>query len=83
MGKFSKWIGGGLGWVFGGPLGAIAGFIIGSIIDSAEIKTHTTSGYTRRPTTPGGFIISLAVFQHQVGRDSVEQVEDAGTVAVN
>ena len=26
MAKFGKWIGGGLGWALGGPIGAIIGF---------------------------------------------------------
>ena len=59
MGKFSKWIGGGLGWVVGGPLGALAGFIIGSIIDaSSEVKSNQGKSNV---TTPGGFIVSLLV----------------------
>ena len=36
MAKFGKWIGGGLGFTLGGPLGALAGFCLGSIIDEAE-----------------------------------------------
>ena len=64
MGKFSKWIGGGLGWVFGGPLGAIVGFIIGSIIDSSEVKTYAKG--SSRATTPGGFIVSLLVLTSAV-----------------
>jgi DnaJ like chaperone protein len=65
MGNFSKWIGGGLGWVFGGPLGAIAGFIIGSIIDTqTEIKAY--SQHKSSKTTPGGFIISLLVLTSAV-----------------
>lgn len=36
MGKFGKWIGGGLGWAFGGPIGALLGFSIGSMFDNAE-----------------------------------------------
>ncbi|NJX14131.1 TerB family tellurite resistance protein [Tamlana crocina] len=32
--SFSKWIGGALGWSFGGPIGAIIGLAIGSLIDS-------------------------------------------------
>ncbi|WP_370477518.1 TerB family tellurite resistance protein [Tamlana flava] len=32
--SFSKWIGGALGWSFAGPVGAIIGLAIGSIIDS-------------------------------------------------
>lgn len=34
--SFAKWIGGALGWSFGGPIGAIIGLAIGSIIDGAS-----------------------------------------------
>ena len=30
-GRYGKWIGGGLGWAFGGPIGAILGFAFGSM----------------------------------------------------
>ncbi|WP_299272479.1 TerB family tellurite resistance protein [uncultured Psychroserpens sp.] len=33
--SFAKWIGGALGWSFGGPVGAIIGLAIGSLIDGA------------------------------------------------
>ena len=33
--SFSKWIGASLGWSFGGPIGAIIGLALGSIVDSA------------------------------------------------
>ena len=32
--SFSKWIGGALGWSFGGPIGAIIGLAIGSMFDA-------------------------------------------------
>lgn len=32
--SFSKWIGGALGWSFGGPIGAIIGVALGSFVDS-------------------------------------------------
>ena len=32
--NYSKWIGGGLGWAFGGPLGAIIGFALGSLFSN-------------------------------------------------
>jgi DnaJ like chaperone protein len=62
MGKFAKWIGGGLGWAVGGPIGAIFGFVVGSIIDnsSAEIAQMRTTGYSGR-TTAGGYVMSLLV----------------------
>ncbi|MCW5898042.1 MAG: TerB family tellurite resistance protein [Flavobacteriales bacterium] len=30
---FNKWIGGGLGWAFGGPIGGVLGFAVGAMID--------------------------------------------------
>ncbi|MGC1471570.1 MAG: TerB family tellurite resistance protein [Psychroserpens sp.] len=33
--SFAKWIGGALGWSFGGPIGAIIGLALGSLIDGA------------------------------------------------
>ncbi|HEY4788005.1 MAG TPA: TerB family tellurite resistance protein [Bacteroidales bacterium] len=56
MGKFAKWIGGGLGWAFFGPVGGLFGFFLGSVVDSVE--THQiTSG----ATTPGDYAMSLLV----------------------
>lgn len=61
MAKFGKWIGGGLGWAFGGPIGAIVGFAVGSMFDgSGETKTVPGGGYSTR-TTAGGYVMSLLV----------------------
>ena len=63
MAKFGKWIGGGLGWVLGfGPIGAIIGFTIGSIIDGSTemVNNGTRPGYSRRTTT-GDYVMSLLV----------------------
>jgi DnaJ like chaperone protein len=58
MGKFAKWIGGGLGWVLGGgPIGAIIGFGIGSLIDNVEYSQVKGSSVT----TTGGFAMTLLV----------------------
>ena len=58
MGKFAKWIGGGLGWVFtgGSPIGALFGFLIGSVVDSVG-----TVQITAGKTTPGDYAMSLLV----------------------
>lgn len=56
MGKYGKWITGGLGWALFGPIGAILGFAIGSIFDNME----TTKIYTGE-TSRNGFIVSLLV----------------------
>jgi len=60
MGMFGKWLGGGLGFVMGGPIGGLLGFIVGSVIDST---TANSSGYPARTerTAQGDFAMSLLV----------------------
>jgi len=57
MGKYGKWITGGLGWAIFGPIGGILGFAIGSIFDSTEIHSKVYTGESSR----NGFIVSLLV----------------------
>jgi DnaJ like chaperone protein len=59
MGNFGKWIVGGLGWVVGGPIGGLFGFVVGSFLDNASGQTTITSG--ANVTTPGAFGMSLLV----------------------
>ncbi|MGM0666709.1 MAG: TerB family tellurite resistance protein [Bacteroidota bacterium] len=60
MGKYAKWIGGGLGWFLGGPVGALLGFAAGSIFDGRS-QVQTTTSYRGRnyKTTAGDFSLSL------------------------
>lgn len=46
MKKYLKWIGGGLGWVLGGPMGAILGFALGSIDDNSSFPIEVNCGLT-------------------------------------
>ena len=60
MGSFGKWIGGGLGWAFGGPIGALIGFAVGSIFDGSNVTvSNNTLGPNR--TAEGDFKMSLLV----------------------
>jgi len=61
MAGFTKWIGGGLGWVFGGPIGGLLGFALGAVIDSVEVKKIGAM-----PTTAGDFMVSLLVLMAAV-----------------
>jgi DnaJ like chaperone protein len=63
MGKFAKWIGGGLGFAVGGPIGGLLGFFIGSVFDSSTTITWDQTGQQSRSirTTPGDFGMSLIV----------------------
>lgn len=57
MGKYGKWIGGGLGWALGGPIGALLGYAAGSLFDGKKSNV----GYSGRQTSEGDFVISLLV----------------------
>jgi len=54
--KLGKWIGGGLGWAFFGPIGALFGFALGAILDVDKIKYSKVT-----QTTRGDFTLSLIV----------------------
>lgn len=67
MAKFAKWLGGGLGWALGGPVGAILGFALGSLVDEAQVTVHR--GGTARSASPGAvndFTASLLVLSAAV-----------------
>jgi DnaJ like chaperone protein len=63
MGKYAKWVGGGLGWFLGGPLGALFGYFVGSMFDSPGQSNTTQTRYRGRnyKTTAGDFAMSLLV----------------------
>lgn len=58
MGNFAKWIGGGLGFAVGGPIGALLGFFLGSVVDGTRVYSYRQ---TSSATTPGDFGMSLLV----------------------
>lgn len=58
MAKFGKWIGAGLGWAFGGPIGGLLGFALGSMFDATSV---TGTVQQERRTTTGDFVMSLLV----------------------
>jgi DnaJ like chaperone protein len=59
MSKYAKWIVGGLGWAFGGPIGGILGYLVGSAVDA--VKFTTVEGQTQTNTRQGDFVMSLLV----------------------
>ncbi len=61
MKKFGKWIGGGLGWAFLGPLGGLLGFALGSMLDGSGEQVLNQKGRTASQTTRGDFVSSLVV----------------------
>jgi len=64
MANFSKWLGAGLGWTFGGPIGAILGFVFGSFMDEfSGVDILDQGSQNQRPsvTRSGDFEVSLLV----------------------
>ncbi len=62
MAKYGKWIAGGLGWAFLGPIGGIIGFALGSLLESSDKTVYT--GQTSR----NSFLVSLLVLVAEVMR---------------
>jgi DnaJ like chaperone protein len=60
MSNFGKFIGGGLGFVLGGPIGALIGFALGSIFDGSQISVSSHALGPDR-TSEGDFKMSLLV----------------------
>lgn len=60
MAKFGKWVAGGLGWAFFGPIGGIVGFVVGSMFENGNPVTAPEAGQATRTTT-GGYVMSLLV----------------------
>ena len=58
---YAKWVGGGLGWVFGGPIGAILGLALGTMFDGMN-----TGKYAYQGTPRGDFAMSLLVLSAAV-----------------
>ena len=56
MANYGKWIGGGLGWAFGGPIGMLIGFGLGSLLDNGSTTGQTSRGESRPGrTVPSDF----------------------------
>lgn len=68
MGKFTKWITGGLGWAMFGPIGGIIGFFVGAMLDINSTKKYdeqeayfNQSTRKERRTKTGDYVMSLLV----------------------
>lgn len=76
MAKYGKWVGGALGWAFGGPIGAALGFFMGTMFDdnslSAEERQARKGGERdpydryRHNTRSGDFAASMLVLSAAV-----------------
>jgi DnaJ like chaperone protein len=72
---YSKWIGGALGWSFGGPIGAIIGVALGSVMDAMSGESITTfqKAYSKGQTQSGDFEVSLLILASVVIKSDGKQ----------
>lgn len=61
MAKFGKWVGLGLGWAVGGPIGMVLGFTVGSIFDAGKEPGSAQAKSVRGKTLRGDYAASLLV----------------------
>ncbi len=71
MAKFLKWLGGGIGWAAGGPIGALLGFALGSMVDGMQsgqyvYQPQSRPDFNKPQTTPNDFILSLLILASAV-----------------
>ena len=62
--NFSKWLGAGIGWTFGGPIGGILGYVLGSLVDGfsdKDLMDYRDEAGSNINTSSGDFEISLLV----------------------
>ena len=63
--SYVKFVGAGLGWTVGGPIGAILGFVFGSVVDGinyADTKQYEKEQRQKNSNTkPGDFEVSLLI----------------------
>lgn len=60
--NYAKWVAGGLGWAFGGPIGGLLGFMFGSMVGGSSGMTGGQAGQTR----VGDFNVSLLILSAAV-----------------
>lgn len=61
--NYARWIGGGLGWAFGGPIGGILGFMMGSMFQNGGANRLFGQGV---PQQTSNFNVSLVVLSAAV-----------------
>jgi len=69
MSKYGPWIGGALGWAFGGPIGGILGFAFGKIfseVGGPNQANPSNTMHNSRRAQPGDFAAALIVLSAAV-----------------
>ena len=70
MSRYGSWIGGAIGWAFGGPIGAVMGFAFGKMFSDGSLSREgagtASASRNRQSTQAGDFSIALLVLSAAV-----------------
>ena len=70
MSGYGSWIGGAIGWAFGGPIGAVMGFAFGKMFSDGSLSREgagtASASRNRQSTQAGDFSIALLVLSAAV-----------------
>lgn len=84
--SFSKWIGGGLGWAFGGPIGGLVGFAVGAMLDhmqgpqdepaTEQRRVNGATGYTTGGDLTMSLVVLIAALMKVDGRVTQSELDN-------
>lgn len=61
--SYAKWIGGGLGWAFGGPIGGILGFAFGKMFEDMNGAKYSSNGSMQNDFKMSLLVLTAAVMK--------------------
>lgn len=73
MAKYEKWLGAGIGWAAGGPVGGLIGFAAGSLTQSGNKKQYSNTAHTSEFET--NLIVMAAAVIKADGKVSIEELD--------
>jgi DnaJ like chaperone protein len=74
---YGKWIGGGIGWAFAGPIGGLLGFVFGSMFDGSSIARPTGGDAGSRDFVASLLVLTAGIMKAdgRVTRNELEFVK--------
>ena len=73
MAKYEKWLGAGLGWMAGGPMGSLLGYAAGSFLGGGEKKKYSNTAHTSEFET--NLIVLAAAVIRADGKVTIAEID--------
>ena len=74
MSGYSKWLGGGLGWLVGGPIGGILGFVAGNILNE-EPEAEVQGQHNQTSELESCMMVMASHIIHADGKVSLKEID--------